>query len=133
MRPVLGLPVERYGPHDPEGVSPAIARIREYGARLAEANQPPRVTLGDVARQAVTELKDALKPAKAPRVTKTDKAKAWLATVLQDGPLPQTEVEALAKKEGIGTKPLKLAKGKLRVESVRKGRNHWAWRLPMAL
>jgi hypothetical protein len=27
---------------------------------------------------------------------------------------------------------LKIAKGRLKVESVRKGRNHWAWRLPFA-
>jgi hypothetical protein len=100
----------------------AVARRDE---RIAELNAPPtpspESTVGDTAPEVP-----------AVKVTKTQRAAEWLARVLHDGPVPQRTVEALAVKDGIGTKPLKLAKGKLKVQSVRKGRNHWAWQLPMA-
>jgi hypothetical protein len=54
----------------------------------------------------------------------------WLRTVLQDGPVVQTEVEERAKRAGITVKPLKVAKQKLKVQSTRKGRGYWAWQLP---
>jgi hypothetical protein len=97
-------------------------------AKMRALNLPP--TKAEVIGSVAADVVEAVK--KVAKVTKTAAAVTWLASVLRDGPVPQKDIETLAKKEGIGTKPLKLAKGRLKVESVRKGRNHWAWRLPFA-
>jgi hypothetical protein len=126
LQPVLDLPQEHEPWHN-EGVSPNIARIRAYEARRLEANNatPPRVTLADLASEAVTHVVDAVKR------TKTQLAIKWLQDVLKDGPVPQKEIESRAVKDSITAKPLKHAKAKLRVESVRKGQV-WRWQLPFA-
>src|SRR5258706_7378309 len=79
LTPLLGLPQEHERWHN-ERVSPNIAQIRQYEARRAEANNatPPRVTLGDLAHEAVTHAKEALR-----RGTKTEKAR-----MLPNGRLP---------------------------------------------
>ena len=115
-----------------EPVHPRIAAIRAYDTRLRELNAPPAPPspLATIAGDIVDMAKGAV--VKVARVTKTQAAVEWLAQVLQHGPVAQTEIVALATKEGIGTKPLKLAKQKLKVASTRKGANHWRWMLPMA-
>jgi hypothetical protein len=126
LQPVLAFQPEHEPWHN-EGVSPNIARIREYEVRRLEANNAtlPRVTLGDLAHEAVVHVVEAVKR------TKTQMAIKWLSEVLKDGPVPQKQVEALAVRDSITAKPLKHAKAKLRVESVRKG-SVWRWQLPFA-
>ncbi len=129
LQPVLGLPQEHKPWHN-EGVSPNIARIREYEARRAEANNttPYRPTLGDVVATVVEETVEAIK-AKARKPTELQRAKVWLQTMLEAGPMRQTEVESLARKEGITARTLKRAKQALRVKSTGKPRQPWIWSL----
>jgi hypothetical protein len=61
------------------------------------------------------------------KVTKTQRPIERLGQVLRDGPVPQKEIEARAKNDKIGIKPLKLAKARLKVQSTRKNRAAWAW------
>src|SRR5258707_2978617 len=126
LQPVLGLQPEHLPWHN-EGVSPNIARIREYEARRAEANNSmmPTVTLGDLASDAIEHVKEAVK-----RVTKTDKAKAWLADILREGPVSQSEIEAKGLEQGYNLKLLKVAQKRLKAVSSRKNRAKWAWMLP---
>jgi hypothetical protein len=115
------------------GAARAEDRNWEYDAvarrdrRIAELNNatPFKPTLGEV----VGEVVEAVK-AKVRKPTKTAAAVEWLSTVLRDGPVPQRTIEALAVRDSIGTKPLKIAKAKLKVQSTRKGRSSWAWMLP---
>jgi hypothetical protein len=137
MAPLLGAKVFEPGSgwswrKAPEPVvaadgSPAwVELVRRRDRRIRELNNatPVRVTLGDLAREAVEHVREAVKR------TKTQRAIEWLNEMLKDGPVPQTTIETLARNENIGTRPLKTAKQRLKVQSVRKGRNHWAWRLP---
>jgi hypothetical protein len=116
-----GLGANRY---DVNWQIDAVARRDEKIRRL---NLPP--TKGEVVAGIVGDVVEAVK-AKLRKPTKTAAAAEWLATVLQHGPVPQKDIEAMAKKEGISSKPLKLAKGRLKVKSTRKGRSSWAWMLP---
>jgi hypothetical protein len=102
-----------------------IDAVARRDARMRALNLPP--TRGEVVAGIVGDVVAAVR-----RVTKTQAAVEWLAEVLQHGPLPQKTVEELAKAANIGTKPLKTAKAKLKVQSTRKGRKDWAWRLPFA-
>jgi hypothetical protein len=124
---MLGLEPEQYpastGPLDWQ--LDAVARRDE---RMRALNLPP--TRGEVVAGIVGDVVEAVK--KVAKVTKTAAAVEWLASVLRDGPRPQREIEEMARKEKIGTKPLKVAKKKLKVESVRKGANFFSWRLPFA-
>jgi hypothetical protein len=115
LTPVLGLQPEHL-PWDNEGVSPNVARIREYEARRAEANNsvPFRPTLGEVVSEVVSTVAEAVKR------TKTQVAIKWLQDVLKDGPVAQKDIEARAAKDSITAKPLKHAKAKLRVEICAK-------------
>jgi hypothetical protein len=88
LTPLLGLPPE-HQPWDNEGVSPDIARIREYEARRLAANEPKPPS---VAAEIVAELVDHVATA-VKRLTKTDKARAWLAERLQEGPVAQQVIE----------------------------------------
>jgi len=97
----------------------AVAR---RDARVAELNAPP---------QPVTPEADAV-PEVVKQPTKTAQAKAWLADLLQHGPVPATTIESAGLKAGFNLKMLKDVKKRLRVVSVRKGANNWRWRLPMA-
>jgi hypothetical protein len=143
VSPLLNISEERGAYHDGkretlpvdihDGVSAEIATIRRWEA----ARQPPVVTVGELVSEAGTAVATALSDvgkavAKVAKVTKTQRAVEWLAQVLRDGPVPQKEIEAKAVKDAIGTKPLKLAKAKLKVQSTRKGRAAWAWVLPFA-
>jgi hypothetical protein len=67
LTPLLGLQPEHL-PWDNEGVSPNVARIREYEARRAEANNsvPLKVTLADLAQEAVTHDQLSELPAGVP-------------------------------------------------------------------
>jgi hypothetical protein len=113
-------------PDDSEGpIHPNILLIREYQRRIDAANAP----LVPATSEAETgQLADV----PVVRVTKSERARTWLAQVLQHGPVPQKQIEAQAIADFIGSKALKTAKRKLRVQSIRKGRSHWVWALPMA-
>jgi hypothetical protein len=88
LTPLLGLPPE-HQPWDNEGVSPDIARIREYEARRLAANEPkPPSVAAEIAAELVDHVATAVK-----RLTKTDKARAWLAERLQEGPVAQQVIE----------------------------------------
>jgi hypothetical protein len=67
MGPLFNLPPEHV-PWDAEGVSSAIATIRAYETRRADANNSaaPTVTLGDLAQEAVTHVVEAVKTIKKP-------------------------------------------------------------------
>jgi len=105
LQPVLGLPAEHLPWHN-EGVSREIAEIRAYEARRAEANNsvPPRVTLGDLAHEAVTHVKEAIKELK-PR----DRAKHWLMSTLAVGPMLAETVKEMAKAQGFSARTLRRA------------------------
>jgi hypothetical protein len=123
---VIGLDAGSYGVLMSDDERLAAMRRREQ--RIQEANAPPSPTsIGEVVSEVVSTV-----AGKVAKVTKTAAAVEWLATVLQQGPVAEKTVAELAKAAGFGTKPLKLAKQKLKVESTRKGRNHWAWQLPFA-
>src|SRR5262249_8946678 len=78
---------------------------------LPETNKPPSV-VSEIVAEVVDRAKQVV--AKVRKVTKTQAAVEWLATVLQQGPVAQKDIEAMAKMAKIGTKPLKLAKEKLK-------------------
>jgi hypothetical protein len=118
----LGLGVNR------EDIGWQLDAVRRRDEKMRALNAPP--TRAEVLGMLAGDVVEAVK--KVVRITKTQAAVEWLAQVLQQGPVPQKQIEALAVRDSIGTKPLKIAKGRLKVESVRKGRNHWAWRLPFA-
>jgi hypothetical protein len=99
--------------------------MRRRERRIAEANNsvPFKPTLGEVLGEVVEAVR---------RVTKTDRAKAWLAERLRQGPVAQQVIEAEGRDQGFTLKLLKVVKKRLRVVSVRKGANNWRWQLPMA-
>jgi hypothetical protein len=116
------VPSSNFVPPDTEGpVSPVILEIRRYQAAIDAANAPP----SPVAEGEVVVV--AGKPA-----TKTALAKAFLADMLQHGPVPATVIEAAGRECGFNLKMLKDVKKRMRIVSARKGRNHFVWQLPMA-
>jgi hypothetical protein len=109
---------------DEEWVSPNIIAIRKYQAAIDELNARPspaaqRTTLAEVVAAVPTG-----------NVSRSERAREWLRRVLEHGPVRATEVEQQAITDEIGSKALKTAKRKLKVQSVRKGRDHWVWQLP---
>jgi len=102
--------------------------MRRREAAIAALNGPkPPTPLQAIAGDLADMVKDTVK-----RLTKTDKAKAWLAGRLQQGPVDATTIEAEGRNAGFTLKLLKIVKKRLRVVSVRKGANNWRWQLPMA-
>jgi hypothetical protein len=125
--PVLGIEPERYP--RPGSLDWQLDAVARRDQRIAAANAPP-TDLQAIVGDAVDSLREAV--GKVVKVTKTQRAMDWLARVLRDGPVPQKEIEARAINDKIGTRPLKTAKARLKVQSTRKGRAAWAWVLPMA-
>jgi hypothetical protein len=124
---MIGLPAPPRD-YDHQGADWRIQAMRRREAAIAALNGPtPTALAASIVGDAVAEV-----AARVARVTKTERAMQWLGQVLRDGPVPQKDIEAMAVKDGIGTKPLKLAKAKLKVQSTRKGRAAWAWMLPFA-
>src|SRR5712691_4867317 len=106
LTPVLGLQPEHL-PWDNEGVSPNIARIREYEARRAEANNsvPFKPTFGEVVSEVVEAVREAVKKTK-PR----DRAMTWLREQLEElGPTLAVEIERRAKAAKINLRTLRRA------------------------
>jgi hypothetical protein len=66
--------------------------------------------------------------------TGTDEAEAFLTEELGSGPRPANEVTKQARQLGISEKQLRLARGRLGVQSKRVGgvgsEGHWEWSLP---
>jgi hypothetical protein len=129
LQPVLGLQPEHL-PWDNDGISREIATIRAYEARRLDANNavPFKPTFGEVVSEVVSTVAEAVK-AKVRKPTELQRAKAWLQTTLEAGPMEQREVEKLARKEGITDRTLKRAKQALRVKSTGKPRQPWIWSL----
>jgi putative DNA primase/helicase len=58
-------------------------------------------------------------------------AKAWLQDALSNGPLAKTELDHLAKEEGIANRTLQRASTMLRIRKVKAGMTDgWRWSLP---
>jgi hypothetical protein len=89
-----------------DGADWRIQAMRRREARIAAANNsvPPRVTLADLASEAVTHVKEAIKELK-PR----DRAKHWLMSFLANGPMLAEYVKEKAKAEGISGRTLRRA------------------------
>jgi hypothetical protein len=102
-------------------VDPIIIKIRRYQVEIDRLNAPP---VPATPEKAVGEAPTVKPP------TKTARAKAWLADMLRDGPVPATTIEEAGLKAGFNLKMLKEAKKRLRIVSARKGRNHFVWQLP---
>lgn len=82
-------------------------------------------------RPVTVSLFDVLTPNRESR-TKLEAAKLLLREVLAGGPVSEPEVEAQAKREGIGPRTLRRAKESLGVASEKKGIiGGWEWSLPI--
>jgi DNA repair ATPase RecN len=97
--------------------------------RIAEANRPPG-PLQAIAQEVVDKVGEATK--KVAKVSKLEQAMTWLREALNAGPQTQKTVEAMARKADINPRTLKRAKERLRVQSIRKGRQSWIWALTRA-
>jgi hypothetical protein len=104
-----------------------IDAVSRRDAAIARLNAAPG-TLAAVVGQVIEETSEAVK-ATVRKLTKTQAAAEWLQTVLKDGPVAQVDVQERAKRDGITAKPLKIAKAKLKVQSVRRDYK-WLWQLP---
>jgi hypothetical protein len=121
---MIFAPGVQFVPDDTEGpVHPHILAIRAYQRMVDAANAPPQ----EVPEGEAGEVVPTVKPP-----TKTAQAKAWLADMLQHGPVPATVIQEAGLKAGFNLKMLKEAKKRLRVVSARKGRKHFVWQLPRA-
>ena len=60
---------------------------------------------------------------------KLREAKAFLTELLEDGPMPQTEIETAAREKGIREKTLRNARYELEIESRKVGKR-WVWSMP---
>jgi hypothetical protein len=127
LTPVLGLQPEHLPWHN-EGVSREIAEIRAYEARRGEANNsvPPRVTLADLAQEAVTHVVDAVKS------SKLTEARLWVAKTLAPGPMKATRLEKLAKSAGVAPRTLRRALKALKVQRSRNRDKTWTLSLIQA-
>ncbi len=113
----------------PDSLNRQLDAVARRDARIVELNRPP-TPLQALATEALDHVVEAV--GKVVRVTKIDRAKIWLADVLQHGPVEASEIESRGRTAGFNLKLLKEAKKRLRVASVRKGKHSWRWRLPMA-
>jgi hypothetical protein len=59
-----------------------------------------------------------------------ERAKTLLRDLLAGGPVPQKEIEELAKAEDIGARTLRTAKKELRIRSTKQPDGTWVWGLP---
>ena len=75
----------------------------------------------------VETIADAVLP-----VPQTEIAKAvtWLQATLGNGPVPEKQVQEMARNAGIKARTLKRAKGRAGVKSLRIGQSRWDWALP---
>lgn len=121
MAPVLGVEPERYPRPDP--IVAELDAVVRRDARIAVANGRP--TVRELVGEAVDLVVDVVK-------TKTEQAREWLSAALQHGPVDAKTIESEGHKAGFTLKMLKQLKSKMRIASVRKGRKHWVWTLPLA-
>jgi hypothetical protein len=59
-------------------------------------------------------------------------AKGFLTSLLEDGPMPATEVQSNARGAGYSIATIRRAKDALKVEAVKIGKGRWEWRLPIS-
>jgi hypothetical protein len=74
-------------------------------------------------------LDDLMPGEKAQKITKYDKCVTWMATALEKGPVPATEMEANGKGMGFGKSTIEAVKSDLKVKSIKKA-EQWLWTLP---
>jgi len=63
---------------------------------------------------------------------KLSDAKRFLKSLLEDGPMPATEVQSNARGAGYSIATIRRAKDALKVEAMRIGKGRWEWRLPIS-
>jgi hypothetical protein len=119
MRPVFGLPEERYGASPVGPLDWELDAVGRRDARIAELNKPP-TPLQAIAEELVDHAKTAVK-----KVPALKRATDFLAKVLDAGPVAEKEVMRLARLEGLSEKTVKRARSKLKVKTTKKGRGGW--------
>jgi AAA domain len=103
--------------HDPnKGNAPIVAPFIEFDPGYVDVT--------------ATEAMHAANEFKSPGAR--DRAKTLLRDLLAGGPLPQTEIEEMAKAEDIGMRTLHRAKKELHIKSRKQegGGGQWVWALP---
>jgi putative DNA primase/helicase len=75
---------------------------------------------------------EALAPAQAMEDrSATDEAVAWLRDLLAAGPMKASDVQREARQAGIGDKPLRMARERLRIRPRKRAfADGWEWALP---
>jgi hypothetical protein len=132
VAPLLGAPEFVPSIMQPSRVKDDSWRLdamRRRESRLQALNGAPG-SLGAVLEQAAVEVGEAVKA--VAKVSKLEQAISWLTEALNAGPQTQKAVEAMARKAGVNPRTLKRAKERLRVQSIRKGRQSWIWALVRA-
>ena len=64
---------------------------------------------------------------------KLSDAKRFLKSLLEDGPMPSTEVQANARGAGYSVATIRRAKDALKVEPIKIGKSRWDWALPSSV
>ncbi len=75
-------------------------------------------------------IDELLSTKKPPAETQAEKAQRFIKTKLARGPVPASEMEEIAKEQGIALKTLRRAKADLGVISVKRN-DGWYWELPV--
>lgn len=77
----------------------------------------------------------ALAPPAPDRRTATDEAEDWLRDLLAGGPMKVSDVQREAEEAGVGEKPLRSARERLRIKPMKSGfgGGGWVWKLPVTL
>ena len=133
LKPLLGDGATRRSPREYHGprfegrqlpLAVQLDAIARRDARMAEANAPAGP---GVVQKVVETIADAVLP-----VPQTEIAKAvtWLQATLGNGPVPEKQVQEMARNAGIKARTLKRAKGRAGVKSLRIGQSRWDWALP---
>lgn len=108
----------------PNAADTDLKRLSVIKSNLASWPDPIGFRIGEDR----IEFTDA--PQADKRKTQQGKAVEWLVAQLQNGPVPQKELEQRGEEEGISFRTLKRAKEEIGVKS-RKRKEGWYWELPM--
>ncbi len=132
MTPLLGIQADRGGFHR-DGVTPEIAMIRAYQARLdaAQGVGGPVVTLGDLAADVVEHVREAVEAIR--KVRPREKARKWLMSALADGPMLAETVKRLAAEAGIAQRTLRRAFEQGNFQHRKNGDGVSVWSQPRAV
>lgn len=105
------------------------------GYRIAEAHagriKTTRLQWDDA--PVTVSASEALRAGNGEQSNKQTAAEEFLRDALDDGPRYQTEINTLARQQGISDRTLRRAKDQLHIESFKEGlglEQHWIWSLP---